>query len=161
MGTSRRCVSKILACHCSQSCCCRFFAVGFIVGVVVVVVANANTAAQGRRGCQLAIVAAILLRLVIAVVLFISTITIAWDDNDELLVVLLRLVQFFMCGGNWQGHTSPHTLVMLEVCRHTFGWGQKLSSKIVVCKYQRLASKKAWQPKLVVFYKYQSFGDKK
>jgi hypothetical protein len=28
---------------------------------------------------------------------------------------------FMMCGGNWQGHTSPHTLVMLEVCRHTFG----------------------------------------
>jgi hypothetical protein len=23
---------------------------------------------------------------------------------------------FMMCGGNWQGHTSPHTLVMLEVC---------------------------------------------
>jgi hypothetical protein len=30
---------------------------------------------------------------------------------------------FMMCGGNWQGHTSPHTLVMLEVCRHTFRWG--------------------------------------
>jgi hypothetical protein len=62
---------------------------------------------------------------------------------------------FMMCGGNWQGHTSPHTLIMLEVCRHmydTFGWGWKLSSKIVVCKYQKLASKKAWQPKLVVFY---------
>jgi hypothetical protein len=29
----------------------------------------------------------------------------------------------FMCGGYWQGHTSPHTLVMLEVCRRTFGWG--------------------------------------
>jgi hypothetical protein len=22
---------------------------------------------------------------------------------------------FIMCGGNWQGHTSPHTLVTLEV----------------------------------------------
>ncbi len=41
-------------------------------------------------------------------------------------------------GGNWQGHTSPHTLVTLEVCRRTFGWGRKLSSKIVVCKYQKL-----------------------
>jgi hypothetical protein len=41
---------------------------------------------------------------------------------------------FMMCGGNWGGHTSPHTLIMLEVCRHTFGWGWKLSSKIVVCK---------------------------
>jgi hypothetical protein len=49
---------------------------------------------------------------------------------------------FIMCGGNRQGHTSPHTLVTLEVCRRTFGWGQKLSSKIVVCKYQKLASKK-------------------
>jgi hypothetical protein len=68
---------------------------------------------------------------------------------------------FFMCGGNWQGHTSPHTLITLEVCRRTFGWEQKLSSKIVVYKYQKLASKKAWQPKLVVFYKYQSFADKK
>jgi hypothetical protein len=59
---------------------------------------------------------------------------------------------FFMCGGSWQGHTSPHTFVTLEVCRRTFGWGQKLSSKNVVCKYQKLASKKAWQPMLVVFY---------
>jgi hypothetical protein len=66
---------------------------------------------------------------------------------------------FIMCGGNWRGHTFPHTLVMLEVCRRTFGWGRKLSSKIVVCKYKKLASKKAWQPKLAVFY--QSFGDKK
>ncbi len=60
---------------------------------------------------------------------------------------------FMMCGGDWQGHTSPHTLVTLEVCRRTFGWGRKLSSKIVVCEYQKLASKKAWQPKLVVFYR--------
>jgi hypothetical protein len=59
---------------------------------------------------------------------------------------------FMMCGGNGQGHTSPHTLVMLDVCRRTFGWGRKLSSRIVVCKYQKLASKIAWQPKLVVFY---------
>ncbi len=59
---------------------------------------------------------------------------------------------FIMCGGSWRGHTSPHTLVTLEVCRRTFGWGRKSSSKIVVCKYQKLASKKAWQPKLVVFY---------
>jgi hypothetical protein len=51
---------------------------------------------------------------------------------------------FMMCGGNWQGHTSPHLLVTLEVCRCTFGWGRKLSSKIVVCKYQKIASKKAW-----------------
>jgi hypothetical protein len=72
---------------------------------------------------------------------------------------LLFIVKIFlcgiviMCGGNWQGHTSPHTLVTLEVCRHTFGWGRiLLSSKIVVRKYQKLASKKAWQPKLVVFY---------
>ncbi len=67
---------------------------------------------------------------------------------------------FMMCGGIQRGHTSPHTLVTLEVCRHTFGWGRLLSSKIVVvCKYQRLSSKKVWQPKLVVFY--QSFEDKK
>jgi hypothetical protein len=31
---------------------------------------------------------------------------------------------YMMCGGNWRGHTSPHTLVTLEVCWHTFGWGQ-------------------------------------
>ncbi len=29
---------------------------------------------------------------------------------------------FMMYGGNWQGHTSPHTLVTLEVYRRTFGW---------------------------------------
>jgi hypothetical protein len=41
---------------------------------------------------------------------------------------LLFIVKIFLCGifmmwgGNRRGHTSPHTLVMLEVCRHTFGW---------------------------------------
>jgi hypothetical protein len=71
---------------------------------------------------------------------------------------MLFIVQIFLCGifmmcvGNRGGHTSPHTLVTLEVCRRTFGWGRKLSLKIVVCKYQKLASKKAWQLKLVVFY---------
>ncbi len=70
-----------------------------------------------------------------------------------LFIVKIFLCGIFMvCGGNWQGHTSPQTLITLEVCRHMFGWGRKLSSKIVVCKYQKLASKKAWQPKLVVFY---------
>jgi hypothetical protein len=54
---------------------------------------------------------------------------------------LLFIAKIFLCGifmmwgGNWRGHTSPHTLVMLEVCRRTFGWGRKLSSKIVVCKW--------------------------
>ncbi len=59
---------------------------------------------------------------------------------------------FMMCGGNWQGQTSLYILITHEVCRRTFGWGRKLSSKIVVCKYQKLASKKAWQLKLVKFY---------
>jgi hypothetical protein len=41
------------------------------------------------------------------------------------LVVIVKIFWcgIFMCGGNWQGHTSPHTLVTLEVCRRTFGWG--------------------------------------
>ncbi len=39
-------------------------------------------------------------------------------------IVKMFLCGIFMCGGNWQGHTSPHTLVTLEVCRHTFGWGR-------------------------------------
>ncbi len=70
-----------------------------------------------------------------------------------LYIVKIFLCGIFMiCGLNWRGHTSPYTLVMLEVCRRIFGWGRNLSSKIVVCKYQKLASKKAWQPKLVVFY---------
>jgi hypothetical protein len=59
---------------------------------------------------------------------------------------------FMMWGGNWQGHISPHTLVTLEVCRRTFGWGRKVSSKIVVCKYQKLASKIVRQPKMVVLH---------
>ncbi len=59
---------------------------------------------------------------------------------------------FLWGGGDWRGHTSSHTLVMLEVSRHTFGWGRQLSPKLVVCKYQNVSSKKAWQPKLVVFY---------
>jgi hypothetical protein len=43
---------------------------------------------------------------------------------------LLFIVKIFlcgilmMCGGNWQGHTSPHTIITLEVCRHTIGWGR-------------------------------------
>ncbi len=31
---------------------------------------------------------------------------------------------FVKCGENRQRHTSPHTLVMLKVCRRTFGWGR-------------------------------------
>ncbi len=29
---------------------------------------------------------------------------------------------FVKCGENRQRHTSPHNLVMLKVCRPTFGW---------------------------------------
>jgi hypothetical protein len=29
-------------------------------------------------------------------------------------IVKIFLCGIFVCGGNWQGHTSPHTLVMLE-----------------------------------------------
>jgi hypothetical protein len=41
-----------------------------------------------------------------------------------LFIVKIFLCGIFTCGGNWQGHTSPKTLVTLEVCRRTFGWGQ-------------------------------------
>ncbi len=41
-----------------------------------------------------------------------------------LFIVKIYLCGIFMCEGNWQGHASPHTLVTLEVCRHTFGWGR-------------------------------------
>jgi hypothetical protein len=41
--------------------------------------------------------------------------------------ILFLCAIFMMCGGNRRGHTSPHTFVMLEVCRRTFGWGRKLS----------------------------------
>jgi hypothetical protein len=109
MGTSRRCIPRILACHCSQSCCCCFFAVRVIIGVFVIVLANANTAAQGQQGCQLAIVTAILC-LVVAVVVLVSTIAIAWDDNNELPVILLCLVQFFLCVGEIGKVTPPLTL---------------------------------------------------
>jgi hypothetical protein len=91
MGTSRCHVPRILARHRSWSCHHRFFAVGIFVGVVVIVAANVNTAARGRRGCWLAIVAAIL-RLIVAVVLLVSAIAITWDNDDKLPVILLRLV---------------------------------------------------------------------
>jgi hypothetical protein len=86
MGTSRRRVPRILARHRSSSCRCHFFPVEVVVGVIVVVAANANTAAQGRWGCRLAIVVAVL-RLVVAVVVLVSAIAIAWDDKNELPVV--------------------------------------------------------------------------
>jgi hypothetical protein len=34
----------------------------------------------------------------------------------------LHDVKIFLGAGTWQGHTSPHTLVMLEVCRY-LSWG--------------------------------------
>ncbi len=40
-----------------------------------------------------------------------------------LFIVKIFLYGIFMCGGNRQDHISPHTLVTLEVCRRTFGWG--------------------------------------
>jgi hypothetical protein len=48
--------------------------------------------------------------------------------------LLLYDVKIFLWEGNRQGHTSSHTLVMVEVSRHTFGWGWQLSLKLVVCK---------------------------
>ncbi len=38
-------------------------------------------------------------------------------------IFLLYDVKIFLCGENWQDHTSSHTLIMLEVSRRTFGWG--------------------------------------
>ncbi len=38
-------------------------------------------------------------------------------------ILLLYDVKIYLCGGNWQVHTSCHTFVMLEVNRRTFGWG--------------------------------------
>jgi hypothetical protein len=98
MGPSRRCVPRILAHHHSQSRRRHFLVVGVVVGVIVIVLANANTAAQGRRGCWLAIVAAVL-HLIVMIVIHISAIAIAWDDDDELPIVLLHLVQFFYVWG--------------------------------------------------------------
>jgi hypothetical protein len=41
-----------------------------------------------------------------------------------LFIGKIFLCGIFMCGENWQGHTSPHNLIMLEVCRRTLGWGR-------------------------------------
>ncbi len=38
--------------------------------------------------------------------------------------LLLYDVKIFVCRGNWQGCTSSHTLITLEVSRRTFGWGR-------------------------------------
>jgi hypothetical protein len=48
-----------------------------------------------------------------------------WQGSLLFIVKIFLCGIFMMCGGNWQGHTSPHTLIMIEVCRHTFGWGRK------------------------------------
>ncbi len=84
----------MLARHRSWSRHRCFFAVGVVVEVVVVVATNTNTAAQGWRGCQLAIVSAVFC-LIVTVVVLVSTIAIACDDDYKLPIVLLRLVQFF------------------------------------------------------------------
>jgi hypothetical protein len=49
--------------------------------------------------------------LVVAVVILISAIAIAWDDNNKIPVVLLCLVQFFMCGVYLRGYTWYHRYV--------------------------------------------------
>ncbi len=41
-----------------------------------------------------------------------------------LFIVKIFLCGIFMFGGNRQGHTSPHALIALEVCRRIFGWVQ-------------------------------------
>ncbi len=40
------------------------------------------------------------------------------------IVKIFFWCEIFKCGGNWRDHTSPHTIVTLGVCRHTFGWGR-------------------------------------
>ncbi len=36
---------------------------------------------------------------------------------------------YFYVWGNWQGHTSPHTLVTLEICRRFFWMGSVIVPK--------------------------------
>jgi hypothetical protein len=67
-------------------------------------------------------------------------------QGSLLFIVKIFLCGIFMvCGGNWLGHTSPHTLVTLEVCSRTFGWGRKLSSKIVVFWKNVLIAPHIWK----------------
>jgi hypothetical protein len=111
MGTSSCCVPRILARHCSRSHRHHFFAVGVVIGVVIIVAANGNTAARGRQSFRLAIIAAIL-RLVVAVIVLVSAIAIAWDDDDKLPVVLLRLVcTIYLYVGGIGKVTPPLTLL--------------------------------------------------
>jgi hypothetical protein len=77
-----------------------------------------------------------------------------------LFIVKIFLCGIFVFGGNWQGHTSPHTLIMLEVYKRIFGWGWLSSSKFVVCKYIKLSSKKSMAT-MAGGILYQSFEDKK
>ncbi len=62
---------------------------------------------------------------------------------------LLYDMEIFVCGGNRQGHTSSHTLVMLDVSRHTFG-GDGICPQNLWLEF--LSNKNAWQLKLVIFY---------
>jgi hypothetical protein len=70
-----------------------------------------------------------------------------------LFIVKIFLCGIFMCGGNWQGHTSPHTLVTLEVCRGTLGGDCNCSQTLgYIITKNYLAKKHGNQNWYVVFY---------
>jgi hypothetical protein len=52
------------------------------------------------------------------------------------------LCGIFMCGGNWQGHTSPHTLVTLKVCRHLLGGEDNCPQKLWYVNTKNYLAKK-------------------
>jgi hypothetical protein len=67
----------------------------------------------------------------------------AYCRGRLLFIVKIFLSGIFkMWGGNWQGHTSPHTLDMREVCRHTFGWDGNCPQKLWYVNTKNYPAKK-------------------
>jgi hypothetical protein len=58
---------------------------------------------------------------------------------------------FMMCGGNWRGHTSPHTLVMLEVCTYPGGLAKIFCSNVNTYKVDTRQKKHIFTKDVVGF----------
>jgi hypothetical protein len=74
----------------------------------------------GRGGGQAKVAMAAAAAAAVVAVVATAAAAAAYYRGCLFFIVNIFLCGIFICGRNWRGHISPHTLVTLEICRHTF-----------------------------------------
>jgi hypothetical protein len=100
------------------------WAMGMMAATTPATMPAKGVVGAGRGGELLADDAAAAAAAAVAAVAMATAVAAYCRGRLLFIVKVFLCVIFMMCGGNWGGHISPHTLVTLEVFRSTFGWGQ-------------------------------------